>query len=118
MKSNTLSAVTLGLAIMALAAGLIAYYATSDALAAIGIAVLIIGALVAATSVGYSAAPDKFGPSARSHRLATGLVAAVAGAVLLLAWLGVDAIILAAIFIIGVAAIGIAVALSNDREAK
>jgi hypothetical protein len=112
-------AVTLGLVIIALAVGLIVYYLTENALGAVGVVVLIAGAVTSVLALGYSATPDKFGPSEAMYRLAAGAVAADVGVVLLLAaFTSLGAVILVAIFLIILAVVGISVALINGKEGK
>jgi hypothetical protein len=114
-----MSAVTFGLIIIAVAVGLIVYYTTENVLGTIGVVLLIVGALLSLTALGYSAVPDKFGPSEAMYRLVAGLVAADIGLVVLLAgFTNLGAIILIAIFLIILAAVGIMTALVNGKEEK
>ena len=99
------------------AVALIAYMAAGLALlSAVGVFVLILGVAVFSMSFGYSSAPDKFGPSERDYRLAMGLVIALIGAVLLMTGLNLEWYWLVAILIIGIAVIGMMMAVINSRK--
>jgi hypothetical protein len=119
MNSRTTSAVTLGLVIIALAVGLIVYYLTDNVLGGISVIILVAGIALASTSIGFSGVPDKYGPSDFLYRLVVGLVVAVIGVIILIsAFTDVSGIILAAIFIIAIAVIGIFAALVNGKGGK
>ena len=114
---RTRAALTAGIVLIGAAVALIAYMAAGLALlSAVGVFVLILGVAVFSMSFGYSSAPDKFGPSERDYRLAMGLVIALIGAVLLMTGLNLEWYWLVAILIIGIAVIGMMMAVINSRK--
>ncbi|MDR2845665.1 MAG: hypothetical protein LBV63_00120 [Candidatus Methanoplasma sp.] len=119
MNSRTTSAVTLGLVIIALAVGLIVYYLTDSIPGGISAIILVAGIAVASTSIGFSGTPDKYGPSDFLYRLVVGLVMAVVGVIILIyAFTDLSTIILAAIFLVAIALIGIFAAVFNGKGGK
>ena len=114
---RTRAALTAGIVLIGAAVALIAYMAAGLALlSAVGVFVLILGVAVFSMSFGYSSAPDKFGPSERDYRLAMGLVIALIGTVLLMTGLNLEWYWLVAILIIGIAVIGMMMAVINSRK--
>jgi len=121
MNTKTLSAVALGSFIIALAVGLLVYEATSYGLAIIlWVAMLIFGIALFALSFLYSGESGKFSPSESSYRMVAGILIAVIGLIgILYETTDVSLLILAAIFLIALALVGISVALMNgNKEGK
>ena len=118
MNNKTLSAVTLGAFIIALAVGLIVYSVTDyDWTMIIWITLLIFGIALFALSFLSSSEPGKFGPSDSSYRMIMGILAATIGAVGLLNTLtNLSIWVLIAIFLIVLALVGISVALMNGKK--
>jgi len=118
MNNRTLSAVVLGSFIIALAVGLIAYYATDYGLAMVlWVTLLIFGIALFALSFLYPKESGKFTPSESSYKMVQGIIIAVLGLVgLLYTTASISPIILAAIFLIVLAVTGIAVALMNGKK--
>jgi len=114
---RTRAALTAGIVLIGAAVALIAYKAAGLALlSAVGVFVLILGIAIFAMSFGYSSAPDKFGPSERDYRLAMGLVITLIGIVLLMTGLNLEWYWLVGILIIGIAVIGMMMAVINSRK--
>jgi len=120
MNNKTLSAVVLGSFIIALAIGLIAYYATNYGLAIIlWVTLLIFGIALFALSFLSSGKSSKFGTSESSYRMVSGILIAVIGLIgILYTATSISIWILAAIFLIVLALVGISVALMNGKEGK
>ena len=118
MNNRTLSAVVLGSFIIALAVGLIAYYATDYGLAIIlWVTLLIFGIALFALSFLYPKESGKFTPSESLYRTVLGLIIAVIGLIgLLYTATSISWIILVAVFLIVLAVVGIAVALTNGKK--
>jgi cell division protein FtsW (lipid II flippase) len=118
MNNKTLSAVTLGCFIIALAVGLIVYYATDYGLTMILWTVLLIfGISIFAISFAYSGERGKFGPSESSYRMVVGILAAAVGLIgMLYIVTDISLLILAAIFLIVLALVVIVVALMNGKK--
>jgi len=118
MNNRTLSAVALGSFIIALAVGLIVYYATDYGLAVIlWVTLLIFGIALFALSFLYSKESGKFTPSESLYRMVLGIIIAVLGLIgLLYTAANVNVIVLAAIFLIVLALVGITVALMNGKK--
>jgi hypothetical protein len=118
MNKNTLSAVTLGLLLLSVAAGIIVWQVTGEV---IGVALctmlLIFGIGLFALSFLDSGVPGKFGPSEATYKLVIGIIIAVFGtAGLLNIFTDLNIWILVAIVIIAIAVLGIAVALTNGKK--
>ena len=114
---RTRAAITAGIVLIGAAVAILAYFAAGlGAAAAAGIFILIMGVAILAMSFGYSSAPDKFGPGERDYRMAMGLVITLIGAVAIIAGTGLEWYWLVAVLIIGIALIGIAMALMNSRK--
>ncbi|MCL1979154.1 MAG: hypothetical protein FWG60_03240 [Methanomassiliicoccaceae archaeon] len=118
MNNRTLSAVTLGSLIIALAIGLIFYAATDCGwMMIIWTTMLIFGIALFALSFLYPGESGKFGPSESIYRMVLGILIAVAGVIgILNTYTDVSIWILAAIFLIAVALVGITVALINGKK--
>jgi len=118
MDNRTLSAITLGSFLIALAIGIIVYVATSyGILIILWIALLIFGIALLALSFMYPTESGKFGPSESSFRMVWGILLAVVGFVgLLYTMTDVNVWILLAIILIAVAVTGIIVAVKNGKK--
>jgi len=118
MDNRTLSAITLGSFLIALAIGIIVYVATSyGILMILWITLLIFGIALLALSFMYPTESGKFGPSESSFRMVWGILLAVMGFVgLLYTITNVNVWILVAIVLIAVAVVGILVALKNGKK--
>jgi len=121
MNKNTLSAVTLGLLLLSVAAGIIVWQITDEGIGvALCMILLIFGIGLFALSFLDSGVPSKFGPSESTYKLVIGIIIAVFGvAGLLNIFTDLSIWILAALVIIVVAVLGITIALTNGKkEAK
>ena len=118
MNNKILSAVTLGLFMTSLAVGLIIYVATDCGLMIIlWTTLLLFGIELFALSFMYSGGSGGFGPSESVYRMVAGIIAAVVGLIgMLYTFTDIDILILAAIFIIAVALVGIFTALMNGKK--
>jgi len=118
MNNRTLSAVTFGAIMISLALGLIFYVALDRGLGIIlWITLLFVGIAVFALSFLYSKESGKFGPSESAYRMVIGILMAVIGAIgLLYTFTDISLLILVAIFLIVLAAVGISVALMNGKK--
>lgn len=85
---------------------------------AIGVILIILGIDILAVGSTYSAEPDKFGPSEGMYRVAVGSVIALIGAIMVIVGYDVNIWVAVAVFIIGIALIGLATGLVNGRKAK
>lgn len=117
-NSRTLSAVTLGMFIISLAAGLVVYSMTDAGVSTVlWTTALAFGICLCAVSTLHSGDETGFGPSESMYRLATGAVLAAIGLVgMLHSFTDVSDLILIALFLMIIAAIGIAVALVNGKK--
>jgi len=121
MNKNTLSAVTLGLLLLSVAAGIIVWQVANEGPeVALCVIMLIFGIGLLALSFLDSGVPSKFGPSESIYKLVIGIIIAVFGiAGLLGIFAGINVWILVALIIIVIAVLGIIIALTNGkREAK
>lgn len=118
MNNRTLSAALLGAFIIALAVGLICFAVTDHGVTIIlWITLLIFGGALVALSIVYPKDGTKFGPSESVYRMVAGTIAATAGLMgLLFTMTEMDPIILAALFLIVLAAVIIAAALKNGKN--
>ncbi len=118
LNNRTLSAVSLGMFIIALAIGIIAYMALDKGvLIILWVTALIFGLTLCLMSNLFSDKTTGAGPSERIYRLAVGAFVALIGIVgLMYTATNIDWIYLIAIFLIGIAAIGIAIALINNKK--
>ncbi|MDR0309371.1 MAG: hypothetical protein LBH88_01240 [Candidatus Methanoplasma sp.] len=118
MNNRTLSAVTLGAFLIALAVGLVIYASTDHgSMIVLWTTMLIFGMLLFALSFMYSGESGKFGPSESSYRMVAGILVAVIGLIgMLYTFTDLSVLILVAIFIIALAAVGITVALINGKK--
>ncbi|MDR2698310.1 MAG: hypothetical protein LBB30_01360 [Candidatus Methanoplasma sp.] len=118
MNNKTLSAVTLGAFVISLAVGLIIYAATDCGLIVIlWTTLLLFGIALFALSFMYSGESRGFGPSESVYRMTMGIIAAVVGLIgMLYTFTDVGILILAAIFIIVLALVGVFVALTNGKK--
>lgn len=116
--NRTVSAVVLGLFIIGVAAGFILYSTVKDDITIILWTVLIVGGLaLVILSDMFTGKDTGFGPSESAYRAVVGAVCIVIGIVgMLFIFTDVDLWVLAAIFLIAIAVIGMAVALSNGRK--
>ncbi len=85
---------------------------------AIGVILAILGLDIFAVGSTYSAEPDKFGPSEKMYRAAMGLVITLIGAIMVILGYDVNIWVAVAVFIIGIALIGLATGLMNGRKSK
>ncbi|MDD3379298.1 MAG: hypothetical protein PHG86_04855 [Candidatus Methanomethylophilaceae archaeon] len=117
INNKTMSAVLLGAAIIALAIGLIIYSVVrKDFFVIIWSFALIFGIAICITVSAYSNA-EKHGPSEMMYRLSTGMVMVLIGIIgFINIFASIDALILIAIFLIGLAFIGITVAITNNKK--
>jgi hypothetical protein len=120
MNNRTLSAVTLGAFLIALAVGIIAWVAMDSALTMIlWVTLLIFGIALFALSFLYPKGSGKFGPSEFIYRMVAGIIIAAIGLIgILFTETEISIWILAAIFLIVLAVVGITVALMNGKEGK
>jgi hypothetical protein len=120
MNKNTLSAVTLGLLLLSVAAGIIVWQITDEGPGALCVIMLIFGIGLIALSFLDSGVPSKFGPSESTYKLVIGTIIAAFGiAGLLGIFAGLNIWILAALIIIVIAVLGMIIALTNGKkEAK
>jgi len=121
MNKNTLSAVTLGLLLLSVAAGIIVWQVTDKGLeVALCVILLIFGIGLIALSFLDSGVPSKFGPSESTYKLVIGTIITVFGvAGLLSIFTDLNTWILAALIIIVIAVLGMIIALTNGKkEAK
>ena len=120
MNKRTLSAVTVGSFIIALAVGLIVYVATKEVQMILWVTMLIFGIALIALSFLYSSESKKFGPSESIYILVCGVIVTVIGVIgILHTYTDISIWILVAIFLIVLALTGIAVALINgNKEGK
>ncbi|MDR1405440.1 MAG: hypothetical protein LBJ20_07755 [Candidatus Methanoplasma sp.] len=118
MNNRTLSAVTLGLFIISLAIGLMVFAATDYGLIIVlCTTVLIFGIALFAVSFMYPGESGKFGPSDRMYRAISGILAATVGFVgMLHIFTDLSIWILAGVFLIVLASVGISAALINGKK--
>jgi peptidoglycan/LPS O-acetylase OafA/YrhL len=117
MNNKTLSAISLGSAIIALGIGLIVYVITDELAMILWTVLLIFGIALLAMSFLYSGKSGKFGPSEFVYRMVLGILLAVIGVIgILYTYTDVSIWILAAIFLIALALVGILVALMNGKK--
>lgn len=114
---RTRGALTLGIAIIGIAVALLAYFAANvGAAPAVGIFLLFVGGGLLAMCIGYTSAPDKFGPSERDYRLVWGLLVIIVGIVLILTYFDLAWYWYVATLIIAVALVGMIMAVINSRK--
>jgi hypothetical protein len=118
LNNRTLSAVSLGVFIIALAIGFLAYMALDKGvLVILWVTALIFGVALCLMSSLFSDKTTGAGPSDRMYRLAVGAFVALVGLVgLIYTATTVDWIYVLVIFLIGIALIGITVALINNKK--
>ncbi|MCL1811257.1 MAG: hypothetical protein FWG41_03445 [Methanomassiliicoccaceae archaeon] len=117
MNNRTLSAVTLGSLIIALAVGLIVYVATDEWTMILWTTLLIFGIALFALSFLYPSESGKFGPSESLYRMVLGILLAVVGIVgILSVYTDLSSLILVAILLIALALVGIMAALMNGKK--
>ena len=113
LKSRTWNAIGVGAFLIAVALGIILFWATGELLNAFAAILLIFGVYMAAMSFTRKGREDSFGPSDADAALAGGLILAALGIVCLIWTASGDVLITVAVFIIVVAVVGIAMALKN-----
>ena len=114
---RTVSAVTLGVFIIALAVALVAYnLMNKGVLVIVWITALIFGIALCFLSNLYESSERRDEPSEGTYRLAMGAVTALIGIVGLCGTMGLELIYTAVILLIGIALIGITVALMNMKR--
>ena len=114
---RTRGAITAAIVLIGAVVAMLAYFAAGlGALTAAGVFVLILGAAILSMAPFYSGSPDKFGPGERDYRLAMGLLVLVIGIALLVTGFGLEWYWAVAIVVIGIAVIGIVMALVNNRK--
>lgn len=113
LKPRTWSAISLGALLIAVALGLILYWATKDVLNTIGAILLVFGVYVAATSFARGGGEDNFGPSNADASLAAGAVVAGIGAACFVYSLTSSVLVTVAVIIIVLAIVGIIMAVKN-----
>ncbi|MDR3074875.1 MAG: hypothetical protein LBU30_02405 [Candidatus Methanoplasma sp.] len=118
MKSRTLSAVTLGLFIISLAAGLIVFSVTDHGpMIILWVTILIFGTALFVMSFMYSGEIGKFGPSDSIYMMVPAILLAVIGLLgILHMFTDLSIWILVAVFLIALALVGISVALENGKK--
>ncbi len=116
LNPRTWNAISLGALLIAVAFGLILYWATSDLLTTFGVILLVFGVYVAATSSARKGGENNFGPSTADATLASGVVVAAIGAACLIYSTTDEVLITVAVLIIAIAAIGIIMAVKNRNE--
>lgn len=87
-------------------------------LVAVGVFIILAGVVLAAASHLFSDAPGKFGPSESDYRLIMGAFIALVGAVVALFGLKLELYIIIAVFLIGIAVIGLCAAMKGKRTSK
>ena len=120
-KTRTLSAITAGMFLIALAIGIIAYKATETGgiTIIIWVLALVFGLMLCMISTAYSDKEIKGVPSEMMYRFAVGSFVALIGlSGILWTLTKLDSMYILAIFIIGLAAIGISVALINSKKVE
>ncbi len=118
LNNRTLSAITLGTFIIALAIGFLAYKALDDGILVIlWTTALIFGLALCVMSSMFDDSTTGAGPSERIYRLAVGAFVALIGIVgLAYTSANLDWIYVIALFLIGLAVIGILIALANNKK--
>ena len=110
--------VVCGLLIAVAVVVLLAGFFELNILVAAGVLILAVGLTIAVLSHMYSAAPEKFGPSESAYRLVIGAIVALIGAIIILYGLEVELYVVIAIFIIGIAAIGLCATFIGNKTSK
>ncbi len=114
--SRTVSAVTLGVFIIALAVALLAYhFMNKGVLVILWVTALIFGVALCFLSNLYEGKEKRGEPSEGMYRLAVGAVTALIGITGLMSTMGMELIYTVAVFLIGIAAVGITIALINGK---
>jgi hypothetical protein len=117
MNNKTLSAVTAGSLVIALAVGLIVYVVTDKWIMILWTFLLIFGIALFALSFLYPRESGKFGPSESSYMMVMSILPAAVGAKgLLNTCTDISNWILIAIFLIALALAGMTVALMNGKK--
>ena len=96
---------------------LVGYFGLNLLIAA-GVFIILAGVVIAFSSHLFSDAPLKFGPSESDYRLIMGLFIALVGATIALYGLKLELYIVIAVFLIGIAAIGLCAAMKGNRTSK
>lgn len=113
IKPRTWSALAAGALLIAIALGLILYWATKDPLTAFAAILLVFGVYMAATSFARKGREDSFGPSDADAALAGGIIVAGLGVTCLVYAYSDSVLVTAAVFIIIIAVVGMAMAVKN-----
>ena len=114
---RTRGAISAAIVLIGAAVAMLAYFAAGvSGLTTLGIFVVILAIAILAVAPFYSGSPDKFGPGERDYRLAMGLLVLVIGIALLVTGFGLEWYWAVAIVVIGIAVIGIVMALVNNRK--
>lgn len=116
LKPRTWNALALGALLIAIALGIILYWATGDLLTTFAAILLVFGVYMAGTSFARRGGEDGFGPSDADAALAGGIIVAGLGIVCLVYALTDSVLLTAALFIIIIAAVGIAMAVKNRND--
>ena len=114
---RTRGAISAAIVLIGAVVAMLAYFAAGvGGITALGIFVVILAIAILAVAPFYSGSPDKFGPGERDYRLAMGLLVLVIGIALLVTGSGLEWYWAVAIVVIGIAVIGIVMALVNNRK--
>ena len=114
---RTRGAISAAIVLIGAVVAMLAYFAAGlSALTTLGIFVLILGISILSVAPFYSGTPDKFGPGERDYRLAMGLLVLVVGIAFMMAGAGMEWYWSVAVVVIGIAVIGIVMALVNNRK--
>jgi membrane protein YdbS with pleckstrin-like domain len=114
---RTRGAISAAIVLIGAVVAMLAYFAAGvGGITALGIFVAILAIAILAVAPFYSGSPDKFGPGERDYRLAMGLLVLVIGIALLVTGSGLEWYWAVAIVVIGIAVIGIVMALVNNRK--
>ena len=114
---RTRGAISAAIVLIGAVVAMLAYFAVGvGGITTLGIFVVILAIAILAVAPFYSGSPDKFGPGERDYRLAMGLLILVIGIALLVTGSGLEWYWAVAIVVIGIAVIGIVMALVNNRK--
>lgn len=113
LNPRTWNAISLGALLIAIALGLILYWATSDLLNTFSAIILVFGIYMAAASFFRRGREDSFGPSDSDAAMAGGAILAAVG-LTGFAWSFTESVLIAvAMLIIIISVVGIALAVKN-----
>ncbi|MCQ2070432.1 MAG: hypothetical protein MJZ68_04825 [archaeon] len=118
-KYRTSQVFMLAALLISIAAAVLIYGLTDLGVGAtVGAFLLIFGAAMIVVSLTYSKTPDKFGPSESMYRMVFGAILVLVGIVAVLYSFSVDWFVYVAVFLIGIALIGLCAGLTNSKKSK